>query len=73
MNEKADKPKRQLYFYRATKMETSALSVKAAFQSNTMLLRHPRGAEAPANALKYATVLLQSAQNKGNLQPLCKC
>lgn len=57
----------------ATKSETSALSVKAAFQSNAMLLRHPRGAEAPANALEYVTVLLQSAQNKGNLQPLCKC
>lgn len=51
----------------ATKSETSALSGKAAFQSNAMLLRHPRGAEAPANALEYVTVLLQSAQNKGNL------
>lgn len=56
-----------------TKTETSALSVNAAFQSNAMLLGHPRGAEAPANALEYVTVLLQSAQNKGNLQPLCKC
>lgn len=32
MNEKADKPKRQLYFYMAIRTETSALPVKATFQ-----------------------------------------
>lgn len=32
MNEKADKPKIQLYFYMAIKTETSALAVKVTFQ-----------------------------------------
>lgn len=32
MNEEADKPKRQPYFYMAIKTETSALPVKASFQ-----------------------------------------
>lgn len=73
MNERADKPKRQLYFYMAIKTETSALSGKTTFQSHSMLPGHLWGAGSPGKCTGVCYSAPQSEQNIGNLQLLCEC